>query len=89
MNPFKIFGQMPASDSPQFSINALDWQKIAREFGMLTVSILAAAIPNLLGYRYEFGGTDYTIPVIAGLRILLEALRRFTAGQKATDGHHI
>lgn len=81
MNPFKLLGQMPASDSPKFSMNSLDWQKIGREALMMVIPVAVPILTQMEGFRYQFNGTDYTIAVVVGLRLLLEVVRRLTAGQ--------
>ncbi len=73
----QMFGQLPASNSPAFSINSLDWAKIAREF----VLILIPMVPPLLGYRYEFGGKDYTPEVVIGLRLALQWAKQWAGGE--------
>lgn len=82
MNPFKLLGQMPASDSPKFELNALDWQKIGREALMNVIPVAVPVLTTMEGFRYQLAnGTDYTIAVVVGLRLLLEVIRRLTAGQ--------
>jgi hypothetical protein len=73
----QMFGQLPASNSPEFKLNSLDWAKIAREL----VMILIPMIPPLLGYRYEFNGKDFTPEVVIGLRLLLQWAKQWAGGQ--------
>lgn len=82
MNPFKLLGQMPASDSPQFSLNSLDFKKVGREALMMVIPLAVPMLTQMEGYRYNINGTDYTIAVVIGLRIALEFVRRFVAGEK-------
>lgn len=82
MNLFGLFGQLPASNSPQFTLNALDWKKIGREIGMVGLTIAAEELPKLMGYHYVFGGKDYTTTVLAVVWFTLQVVRRTIAGQK-------
>ena len=77
---------LPPTNSPKFSIDALDWKKLAREAWLLLLPWLAMKavelIPGLENFRYDFGGKDYTLYVILGLRLALEAAKRYLQGQK-------
>jgi len=81
MNPFKLLGQMPASDSPQFSVNALDLKKIGREAVMMIIPLSVPVITSMEGYRYTIHGADCTVVVVVGLRLVLEGIRRLIAGE--------
>ena len=77
MNPL---GQLPASNSPQFSLNLLDGQKILREVLMLAASGVITVAPMFAGFRYVVHGTDLTPVVLLCVRTAVEAARRFVAG---------
>ena len=79
----QMFGQLPASNSPKFSMNTLDWAKITREVAMLAAALLIENGSKLLGVRYEFNGQDYTMYAVIGIRLALQWAKQFTGGQKA------
>lgn len=79
MNPL---GTLPATDSAQFSLSKLDWQKILRMAIVQLMGLtLSAGVPALLGYHYVYGGVDYTGIVVVAVNTGAEAMRRFLAGQ--------
>lgn len=84
MNPL---GQLPASQSPQFSLNALDAQKILR---FLLVQILGLVVSLgakwLLGFHYVYAGQDYTAEVVMAVNTVAELARRFVSGVKNPAG---
>ena len=75
---------LPPTNSPKFSVDSLDWAKILREAWLWLLPWLATKavllIPGLENFHYEFGGKDYTWYVIFGLRLLLEAAKRYLQG---------
>jgi hypothetical protein len=74
-----LFGKLPASNSPQFSLNALDWHKIRRLALTQLVGLFVSVTPMLLGFTYKFHGTDYTPIVVTVVGWLAEAGRRFVS----------
>ena len=82
MNPL---AKLPESNSPQFTLNKLDWQKILRFLLVQLAGLVLTFLPILAGYKYVFNGTDYTVIVVTVVNTLAEALRRWLTGQKATD----
>lgn len=79
MNPL---GKLPASDSPQFSLNKLDWQKLGRMALVQAAGFVATALPMLAGFTYKFKGVDFTPVVVIFVGWLGEALRRFVSGRQ-------
>ncbi len=79
MNPLT---PLPASNSQQFSLNKIDWQKILRAALVQGASlVLALGVPALLNFKYVFKGTDYTPIVLLVVNGGAEALRRFVTGK--------
>lgn len=70
-------GKLPASNSPQFSVNALDWAKIRRLVLVQIAGLLVGFAPMLTGFRYQYKGIDVTPMVIMGINTGAEILRRF------------
>jgi len=81
MNPL---GQLPASNSQQFSLDQLDLQKLGRSAIIFGAAWLVSAIGAAAGLHYTFHGQDVTGAVVILLGIAGDALRRFLAGQKAS-----
>jgi hypothetical protein len=77
MNPLS---SLPASTSPQFSLNKLDWQKIGRMALVQVAGLLASLLPMAAGFSYKFGGVDYTPFVVMIVNLLAEGLRRWSTG---------
>lgn len=78
MNPL---APLPASTSPQFSLNKIDWQKILRAALVQLASLfLTLGLPALLNFKYVIKGTDYTPIVLLVVNGGAEAVRRFVAG---------
>ena len=73
---------LPASNSPQFSLNALDWKKIARFMAVQAVGAGLTLVPVALGYKYVYKGADYTPIVLMAVNGLAEAGRRFVASNQ-------
>lgn len=67
---------MPASDSPKFSLNALDLKKLGREFLLLLGPTILMELGKLEGFRYVIHGTDYTLFVLIGLRIIAGIIQK-------------
>jgi len=82
MNPL---AKLPESNSQQYSLNALDWQKILRFLLVQLGGLALTFVPILAGYKYVINGTDYTVIVVTVVNTLAEALRRWLTGQKAAD----
>jgi hypothetical protein len=79
MNPLT---PLPASNSQQFSLNKVDWQKIARAAMVQAASLfLTLGVPWLLNFKYMYRGTDYTPMVLLVVNGAAEALRRFVSGR--------
>ena len=77
MNPL---GPLTGPQSPQFSLNKLDWMKILRFFMVqLSGLFLTLAVPALLKFTYVWKGTDYTPYVLILVNAGAEAARRFVA----------
>lgn len=74
-----LLTSLPASTSPQFKLNSLDWQKIGRMALIQLVGLGVSMIPMFMGFSYKLHGTDYTPIVVLALGWLLEAGRRFSA----------
>ncbi len=72
-------GKLPASNSPQFSMNALDWAKIRRMVLVQIAGLLVGFVPMLTGFRYVYKGVDYTPVVVMTINTFAEALRRFVS----------
>lgn len=72
-----VLGKLPASDSPQFSVNALDWQKIGRMALVQVAGLLVGIAPMLTGFRYVIHGVDLTPVVVLIVNAGAELLRRF------------
>lgn len=68
------------SDSPAFSLNAIDWMKGVR-FLMVQLAgiVITYTIPYLTHFQYLYHGHDYTVFVLAAFSFLAEILRRFFA----------
>lgn len=80
MNPL---GPLPASTSPKFSLQSLDLQKIGRFTLVQGIGAFATYAPMLAGYKYEFGGIDFTPFVVSGVPVLVEAARRWLTNNQA------
>jgi hypothetical protein len=75
-----ILGQLPASTSQQFSLNALDWEKVLRFVLVQLLGLFVTlAVPALLKFTYIWNGTDYTPYVLIAVNGAAEAARRFLA----------
>ena len=77
MNPL---GQLPASNTPQFSLNGVDAKKIFRFLLVQAIGGALTFVPVLAGISYVYKGQDYTLIVMAVVNTLAEAGRRFLAG---------
>lgn len=77
MNPLT---PLTGPQSPQFSLNLLDWKKILRFFIVQLIGLfLTLGVPFLLGFKYTLKGTDYTPYVLVFVNAAAEAARRFLA----------
>lgn len=77
MNPL---APLTGPQSPQFSLNKLDWLKILRFLFVQCVGLfLTVGVPFLLGFKYSLKGTDYTPYVLVFVNAAAEAARRFLA----------
>lgn len=77
MNPL---APLTGPQSPQFSLNKLDWEKVLRFllvqfFGLF----LTIGVPFLLKFTYTWHGTEYTPYVLVFVNAAAEAARRFLA----------
>jgi len=73
------------SNSPAFSLNAIDWLKTFRYFVVLIAgAAVTYAIPFLTGFSYVFYGHDFTSVVIVVLSTFGEGLRRYVADHTKT-----
>lgn len=78
MNPL---GSLPASNSPSWGLNSMDWLKIARALLVALFSLaLTQGVPMLMHFSYVFHGVDLTIYVFGAINVAAEAMRRFVAG---------
>ncbi len=71
-------GTLPASTSPRFSLNTIDFEKLFRD--ALTWALgyfVTFGVPYLLGRKWVIDGTDYTALVGAITPLLANAARRF------------
>jgi hypothetical protein len=73
----EILGVLPASNSPQFSLNKLDWKKILRFTIVQAIGLLISLGPMLLCFRYVIGGHDYTQIAVILINGGVEAGRRY------------
>ena len=73
-----LLGTLPASTSPQFSLNALDWKKVGRMALVQAAGLLIGVAPMLAGFQYKIHGVDLTPVVLMGINLSVEVLRRFT-----------
>lgn len=76
MNPL---APLPASNSTGGSLNKLDWQKIGRMMLVQLSGLVLTFVPNMLGMKYVYKGTDYTPIVLIVVNGAAETLRRFAA----------
>lgn len=67
--------------SPRFSLNSIDYQKIARFLAVQLVGFLLTLVPKAAGATYVYKGTDYTAIVVLVVNTASEAARRWLAGQ--------
>lgn len=78
MNPL---GKLPESNSPQFSVNGLDWKKAGR---MVLVQVgglfLTMTVPWLLHFTYVVNGMDLTPIVVIVVNGAAEMVRRYFSG---------
>jgi hypothetical protein len=78
MNPL---GSLPATSSPQFSISAIDWEKICRAALVQVISLFVTlGVPRLLSFTYIYHGVNYTPEVLLVVNGAAEAARRFLTG---------
>lgn len=75
-----VLGSLPASDSKQFSLDVLDWQKILRFVLVQIAGLVLSMVPVWLGYHYTFQGHDVTPEVVLIINTLAEAIRRWLSG---------
>lgn len=80
INPNPLGGQL-ASNSPQFSLNGLDWMKVLRFVLVQVIGLLLTFAPTLAGMAYKWRGVDYTPIVVMVVNGAAEAARRFLAGR--------
>lgn len=75
-------GNLPPSDSPAFSLNAVDWMKILRALIVQVVGLFVTlGVPYFTKFKYTYKGADYTPLVLVLVNTMAEAGRRFLAGQ--------
>lgn len=78
-----VLGSLPASDSKQFSLDMLDWQKILRFVLVQIAGLILSMVPVWLGYHYTFQGHDVTPEVVLIINTLAEAIRRWVSGSSS------
>lgn len=86
--------QMPASNSPAFTWNTIDWAKLLREFWALALTWLGAVVlpwliakflensDTLLAHQYIINGTNYTMAVTFALKLAITAAKQYVSGPK-------
>jgi len=87
--------QMPASNSPAFTMNTIDWAKLLRDFWVLFLAWFSATVlpwlisqflgysDTLLAHQYIINGTNYTMAVTFALKLLIQAAKQWAGGPKA------
>lgn len=66
--------ELPRSNSPAFSLNAVDWKKIGIIAAVAVVSAVSTEVSEYIA-KNDFG--VYTPFVTAGWMVVLDGLRRF------------
>ena len=74
MNPMK---QLPNSTSKQFSLDLVDFAKVARMLLVQVIGLLLTFVPTFMGYSYVYHGVDLTPFVTVAIGALAEAGRRY------------
>jgi hypothetical protein len=79
---------LPASNSAPWTLNGLDLMKLLRMGIIMGVSIgIEYGVPALTGFKWEFGGRDYSGVMLVLMPVIIDAARRFIANSGVQVTH--